>query len=522
MVNLLQKNAVLQQFASDYCLHCQTFHSFTEHPLAEMPKNLSDFVQDCVKMGLYPGETLEVAHRIVSKKFRELLLVASITQQDEEKRQVYQELIQQAGGLEAALAAAFGNQSEVFFQDVLTKKSFSRREFLKQVVIVASLISLANCSNNLPETEENLTFNSKLEKTHLRIGFIPITCATPIIMSAPLGFYQKQGLTVELVKMKSWIQVRDSAMAGELDAYHMLSPMPLAMTLGLGSPAFPIKLASIENINGNAITLAKKYQGKVKKVSDFKGFRISVPFPFSMPNLLMRYYLAAGKLNPDQDVEFVFMPPMQMVEELGSGKIDAMMVAEPYNQIAVAQNVGFIYLLTQELWPGHPCCAFATGQPWIEAHPNTFRAVNKAIIDGANYARQPSNRKQVAQVISPPEYLDTPEDILLAVLTGKFDDGLGNIRNVPDRIDFDPYPWKSFSYWITSQLVRWQFISSEKVDHEVIADQVFLTGLARQLAKQLGQTPPSLILREEVLKYETFDPSEPEQYIENQIKKYGR
>jgi nitrate/nitrite transport system substrate-binding protein len=100
-----------------------------------------------------------------------------------------------------------------------------------------------------------------LEKTDLQIGFIPITCATPIIMSEPLGFYEKYGLNATVVKMPSWGAVRDSAIAGELDAYHMLAPMPIAMTLGLGSASFGVKLASIENINGQAITVAKRHKG---------------------------------------------------------------------------------------------------------------------------------------------------------------------------------------------------------------------------------------------------------------------
>jgi nitrate/nitrite transport system substrate-binding protein len=134
-----------------------------------------------------------------------------------------------------------------------------------------------------------------LEKTDLQIGFIPITCASPIIMSEPLGFYEKHGLNAKVVKMPSWGAVRDSAIAGELDAYHMLAPMPIAMTLGLGSASFGVKLASIENINGQAITVAKRHKGNINGPADFKGFTFGVPFPYSMHNLLLRYYLATGR-----------------------------------------------------------------------------------------------------------------------------------------------------------------------------------------------------------------------------------
>lgn len=144
-----------------------------------------------------------------------------------------------------------------------------------------------------------LAATGKPEKTKLKIGFIPITCATPLIMAKPLGFYAKYGLDVELVKMPGWTAVRDKALAGELDAFHMLSPMPLSISLGIGSGRVPIKLASIENINGQAITLSKKLLGKINGPKDFKGLRLGVPFDYSMHNLLLRYYLAGGGLNLD-------------------------------------------------------------------------------------------------------------------------------------------------------------------------------------------------------------------------------
>jgi nitrate/nitrite transport system substrate-binding protein len=432
------------------------------------------------------------------------------------------EVIQEAGGIEAAFSAAFGDKQGQLFQNTIRRGTLNRRKFLSQVITAAALVMLTNCGETPEQNIENdlAQPGEKLEKTTVKIGFIPITCATPIIMSKPLGFYEQCGLNVELVKMQSWSQVRDSAIAGELDAYHMLSPMPLAMSLGLGSGRFPIKLASIENINGNAITVAMKHKNKVKKPADFKGFTIAIPFVYSMHNLLLRYYLAAGGLNPDKDVNLKILPPPDMVRQLATGDIDAMIVAEPFNQQAVAEQVGFIHILTQEIWPGHPCCSFTAGQPWIDQHPSTFRALNKAIIDGCNYARNPRNRTEIARAISAPEYLNQPEALVEAVLTGNFDDGLGNVRNVPDRIDFDPYPWKSFSYWITTQFQRWNLMGSN-LEHESIADEVFLTGLARHLAKQLGQTPPTVILRYEQLKYDRFDPSQPEAYLQEQIKKYG-
>ncbi len=289
--------------------------------------------------------------------------------------------------------------------------------------------------------------------------------------------------------LPNWAAVRDSAIAGELDAYHMLSPMPIAITMGLGSAAFPIKLASIENINGQAITVAMKHKDTVKEARDFKGFKIGVPFPFSMHNLLIRYYLAAGGL-PNKDVQIFPVPPPDSVAKMTAGELDAMLMPAPFNQRAVYEKVGFIHMLTKDLWDGHPCCAFAASQQWIDANPNTFRAVNKAIVDAANYANDPANRQKVAEALIERKYLNQPLPVVQAVLTGKFEDGLGNTQEVSDRIGFDPYPWKSFAKWISSQLVRWDLMSKDKADNDRIASEIFLTDVAAELQKELGQTPP--------------------------------
>ena len=502
------------------CPECGGLHPASSHFLPDLPQEPIELIDDLVKMGIYSDKVLSLGRDFTNQKLREALLFKTIANGDVEKENIYRELIQQAGGIDAAFEAAFGHKSDEFFRDTIRASRFSRRQFLKQVGAVATLIALANCSQ--AETEEIFDLNApiRLEKNKLKIGFLPISCATPILTSKYLGFYEKYGLEVELVKMNSWSEVRDGAISEELDAYHMLSPMPLAITLGLGSRPYPIKLACIQNLNGSAITVAMKHKEKVNKPENFKGFTIAIPFVYSMHNLLLRYYLAAGNLNPDKDVNIITLSPLQMVNKLRIGEIDAFIVAEPFNQIAVSKKAGFIQILTKDIWPQHPCCSFAASKNWIDEHPNTFRTLNKAIIEASSYASNRGNRRQVAREIAAPEYVGAPVEILEAVLTGVFEDGLGNLRDVPDFIDFDPYPWKSFSYWITTQLVRWN-LTSGNLEHEEIADEVFLTGIARQLAKKLGQEPPTLILDYERLKYDLFDPTEPNNYLEEQIKKYG-
>lgn len=520
-----------------WCMVCGGFHMTADHwkfMAEDMPQDPVEMIDDLIKMGIYKPNTFKMADAVNSADLRKTLLLKVAGKGNPKREKLVLELCKQAGGIENAFAAAFGPKAGEFFGDVVYNSDFSRRRFLKNLAVGAALVTLANCAPNQqtqePGAEESETVagTENLEKKDLRIGFIPITCATPIIMSEPLGFYSKYGFNAQVVKMPSWGAVRDSAIAGELDAYHMLAPMPIAMTLGLGSASFGVKLASIENINGQAITVANKYKGKVNGPADFKGFNIGVPFPYSMHNLLLRYYLATGGIDPDKDVKIRPVPPPDSIAQLVAGDIDAYLMPDPFNQRAVYEEAGFIHKLTKELWDGHPCCAFAASDDWITSNPNTFRALNKAIIEAAGYARDPANRPEIAKAISERAFLNQPVEVVEAVLTGNFEDGLGNTKDIPDRIDFDPYPWQSFANWISSQLVRWDLQGDEKVkevikegEYGAIGEKIFLTDLARELAQEVGLNPPEDIYRTETLEFDTFDPANPQAYVDEQIKKYG-
>src|SRR6267142_4112027 len=169
-------------------------------------------------------------------------------------------------------------------------KDAARRAFLKSVGASTALAALSQFFP-LGTATELFAEGGPIEKKDLKVGFIPITCATPIIMAHPMGFYAKQGLNVEVVKTAGWAVIRDKSLAGEYDAAHMLSPMPLAISLGVGSNPVPWTMPAIENINGQAITLAIKHKDK-RDPKDWKGFRFAVPFDYSMHNYLLRYYLA--------------------------------------------------------------------------------------------------------------------------------------------------------------------------------------------------------------------------------------
>ena len=393
-----------------------------------------------------------------------------------------------------------------------------RRGFLQAV---GSATALAALESVFPLATATAVAQEKppLEKEALKIGFIPITCASPIIMADPMGFYAKQGLKVELVKAAGWAVVRDRAMAGEFDASHMLSPMPLAISMGTGSAPQAWTIPAIENINGQAITLAMKHKDR-RDPKDWKGFRFAIPFDFSMHNYLLRYYLAEAGLDPDADVTLRVTPPPEMVANLRADNIDGFLGPDPVNQRAVYDGVGFIHTLSKRLWDGHPCCAFAVSRQFIAEKPNTFLALTRAIVDATVYANKAENRKEIAAAIAPPNYLNQPLTVLEQALTGTFADGLGNVVREPQRAGFDPFPWQSFGVWILTQMKRWGQIKGD-VDYAEIARRVMLTTDAGKVMQQMGIDPPASPSKTFVVMGKSFDPADPEGYLKSFAIKRG-
>ena len=399
----------------------------------------------------------------------------------------------------------------------LFPKDVSRRALLHSLGASTALAALSQFFP-LKTATDVFASSGPIEKKDLKVGFIPITCGTPIIMAQPMGFYAKHGLNVEVIKTAGWAVIRDKTLNKEYDAAHMLSPMPLAITLGAGSQPIPYTAPAIENINGQAITLAIKHKDK-RDPKSWKGFKFAVPFDYSMHNYLLRYYLAEHGLDPDQDVQIRAVPPPEMVANLRAENLDGYLGPDPMNQRAVYDGVGFIHVLSKEIWEGHPCCAFSASKEFVIGSPNTYAALLKAIIDATAFAGKPENRKQIAEAIAPANYLNQPVTVIEQVLTGTFADGLGTVQRVPNRVDFDPFPWQSFAVWIMTQMKRWGQIKGD-VDYAKVAQEVYLATDTAKLMKEAGFTPPAATSKTFVVMGKTFDPGKPEEYIKSfKIKK---
>jgi nitrate/nitrite transport system substrate-binding protein len=293
----------------------------------------------------------------------------------------------------------------------------------------------------------------------------------------------------------------------------MLAPMPVAISLGLGSQPIGFTVPAIENINGQGITLAMKHKDK-RDPKEWKGFKFAIPFDYSMHNYLLRYYLAEHGVDPDTDVQLRSVPPPEMVANLRADNIDGFLAPDNICQRAVYDGVGFLHMLSKEIWDGHPCCSFAASKEFIAQSPNSFAALIRAIVDATAYASKAENRKDIADAIAPTNYLNQPPIVLEQVLTGTYADGLGNVKTDPKRVDFDPFPWQSFAVWMLTQMKRWGQIKGD-VDYKAVAEQVYLATDTGKVMKEMGLTPPAAAYKSFTVMGKAFDPGHPDEYVKS-------
>jgi two-component system, oxyanion-binding sensor len=319
----------------------------------------------------------------------------------------------------------------------------------------------------------------------LRAGFIPLVDASVLIAAAEFGFAQKQGLTLDLVKDVSWANVRDRLAFRQFDIAHMLSPMPVASMLGLGSNPSPTITPFSLGRGGNAITLSTRLFERMREtggISENAGAlenakalakvlqsmkargeplpMLGVTYPFSSHNYEFRYWLAAGGIDPDRDVKLVVVPPPMTSDALAAGAIDGFCVGAPWNMIASERGVGRIVAAKQDIWPSAPEKVIAMRPEWAESHPETVSRLIVALDAAARWCDIPENHDALAEALADARYIAAPVDIIRHVLAGEFSlDAKGNRRVIPDYFkfhrDFANYPKPGHALWIYSQMIRW-------------------------------------------------------------------
>jgi two-component system, oxyanion-binding sensor len=321
--------------------------------------------------------------------------------------------------------------------------------------------------------------------TPLQIGFIPLIDAAALIAAVEKGFTKAEGLDVKLVREVSWSNVRDKLNIGLFDAAHILAPVPIASTLGLGHIKVPIVAPLTLNLNGNAITVSPALHAAIMAEIDGDPFdpmatatalsrvaaarrrsggeplTFGMTFPFSTHNYQLRFWMAAGGVDPDEDVRLVVLPPPFMVDSIASGQIDGFCVGAPWNSIAVDRGVGRILHFGSDILQRAAEKVLAVRQQWAEKNPQTLAALVRAVFDAAEFVEAPDNRREVAQILARSEYIGVDAGVILRTLEGRLKIAAdGTIREGDRYILFAreeasaPDPIQAA--WLYAQMVRWR------------------------------------------------------------------
>jgi nitrate/nitrite transport system substrate-binding protein len=374
----------------------------------------------------------------------------------------------------------------------------SRRRFLKQTAAGAVLAGLPTgwvgsvFADDSPETP------------NCRCGIIALTDCSPFVVGAEKGFFKKHGLNVTIAKGANWAAIRDSLSNGDNQFTHMLLGMPIASTMGLlGSPKKPMVIPWVVNRNGQAITLKSEWKGKVgadpKALKPFvdkakslgEPLSFAITFPPGTHAMWMRYYLAAGGINPDKDIALITVPPAQMVANMKVGKMDGYCVGEPWNARAIADKIGFTSVTTQDIWKDHPekVCAFSA--EFADKNPKTVKAALKGLHEASVWLDDLANRPEQCEIVSKPNFINCQKEIILGRLLGKLDYGDG--RTVQDEfyMHFSKrncnFPQPAYAKWWLTQFRRWGMVPAAP-DYEGVTKQVMRTDLYADAMKELGVT----------------------------------
>ena len=404
-----------------------------------------------------------------------------------------------------------------------------KRRFIKQGLFALGSGILMNLAM-LPGAS-SLLQAAEAEKEELKFGFIKLTDMAPLAIAYEKGFFEDEGLYVTLEAQANWKVLLDRVIDGELDGAHMLAGQPLGATIGFGTQAHIITAFSMD-LNGNGITVSNKVWDEMKKniphkdgkpvhpisasalkpvIDKYrdkgKAFKMGMVFPVSTHNYELRYWLAAGGINPgyyaphkgdtsgqiNADTLLSVTPPPQMPSTMEAGTIDGYCVGEPWNQQAVFKNIGVPVITDYEIWKNNPEKVFGVSKIWADKYPNTHIKVVKAMIRAAKWLDENNNknRPEAVKILSKSQYVGADYKVIANSMTGTFEYEKGDKREVPDFNVFfrynATYPYYSDAIWYLTQMRRWGQISEHKPDswYMDIAKKVYRPDIYTVAAKEL-------------------------------------
>jgi nitrate/nitrite transport system substrate-binding protein len=369
------------------------------------------------------------------------------------------------------------------------------------------------------------------EVSTVRFGIIALTDCAPIVMAHELGLFKKFGIESIVSKEASWAVIRDKLSIGENQATHMLIGMPLASTMGLaGSPVKPLVAPWLLNRNGQAITLNNTLKkAGVRKPADVKPLAMAakakgtplifaMTFPPGTHAMWMRYWLAAGGINPDKDITLITIPPPQMVANMKVDKMDGFCVGEPWNNRAIDDGIGYTVTTTQAMWKDHPekVCAFT--EEFADKNPKTVKAVLKALHLASVELDKMENRPKFAEVIARPAYINCPPAIITERLLGKYEYGDGRVEQDPNYMIFSNrncnYPHQIYAQWWLTQFRRWGMTKGAP-DYAGVSKKVMRSDMYLEAMKELGVKVNVQEETKVTLFDSAFDIKDPEKYAKS-------
>jgi len=330
----------------------------------------------------------------------------------------------------------------------------------------------------------------------LKIGFIPLVDAAALIVASDMGLAREEGLEIELVREVSWSNVRDKLNIGLFDAAHLLAPVAIASTLGLGHVQVPLVAPFCLGLNGNAITVSPALFAEMRRYADgdlslpkvsaraladvvcarqregAAPLTFGMTFPFSTHNYQLRFWMAEGGIDPDEDVRLVVLPPPYMVESLASGHVDGFCVGAPWNSVAVEQGVGHILHFGTDVVSIAAEKVLAVRQDWADTHGDTLARLVRALARSAAIVADPARHAEIAALLARPERIHARAEEIRAALSGRLKidaDGQARADNAyliaggrlgEAQLDANR-PDPLLATWLYTQMTRWRQVAFE-------------------------------------------------------------
>ncbi|NVD40461.1 ABC transporter substrate-binding protein [Ensifer sp. HO-A22] len=381
------------------------------------------------------------------------------------------------------------------------------------------------------------------ETTKAVLGFIALTDSAPLIIAKEKGFFDKYGMTeVDVVKQASWGTTRDNLVLGSagagIDGAHILTPMPYLISTGKvtqNNQTLPMAILARLNLDAQAISVGGAYadlkvgldasalkEAFARKKAEGAAAKVAMTFPGGTHDLWLRYWLAAGGIDPDTDVETIVVPPPQMVANMKVGTMDCFCVGEPWNEQLVNQKIGYTAVNTAEIWNEHPEKSFAMRADWVEKSPRAAKALTMAIQEAAQWCDDMANKEELAKIVGKRSWFNVPPKDIVDRLKGEYDYGNGKLVEASPHLmkfwrDHASYPYQSHDAWFLTENIRWGKFAPD-TDIKALVAKVNREDIWREAAKDLGVADiPSSTSRgiEKFFDGKVFDPADPQAYLKS-------